>query len=242
MSSPDFSAAGFLAAVPEALRYENQSLDPDDVAMRLASLVRHGSKILDVGCGTGSITELLKRFAQVDIIGIEPDPLRAMAARERGLTVFGGFLSEEFFTQRGTFDTIVLADVLEHLSAPAQLMTIAKCGLAPGGSIVLSVPNVAHWSVRLKLLFGQFDYTDCGIMDATHLRWFTRDSLNRFLSNLGFRVTDHLYTLNTGMVEYRTIPPWRWIGMRITVRVVRPLLRTFPTVFGCQHVVRVVVE
>jgi len=240
LSSPDQNADGFLDRPPDYLRYENGSRDPDDVGMKLASLIRPKSRILDVGCGTGSITELIGRETGATIVGIEPDPARAAVAKGRGLNVIEGILSPEFLEQFGPFETIVFADVLEHLPNPGEQVLLAKAGLAADGSIVASVPNIAHWFVRVDLLRGRFIYRDCGIMDATHLRWFTRDTLHKFFENLGFRVTDHLYTVNTGMIDYYESRPWKWLPIRIRYRVVRRLARSFPTLFGCQHVVKAV--
>jgi hypothetical protein len=124
------------------------------------------------------------------------------------------------------------------LPNPGELVLLAKKGLVPGGAIVASVPNVAHWFVRLDLLRGRFEYQDCGIMDATHLRWFTRNTLHKFFENLGLRVTDHLYTLNTGMGEYNRCRPWKWFPQTMRYRILRQLLKSYPTLFGCQHVVR----
>jgi SAM-dependent methyltransferase len=226
MASPDGNSLGFLRSIPNPLRYDHQSSDPDDVATKLAALVSRTGRVLDVGCGTGSVTEIIKNKTGADVIGIEPDPERQARAVKRGLKVYCGFLSEEFLYQHGPFQTILFADVLEHLPSPGEMLLLAKKGLAPGGAIVASVPNVAHFFVRVKLLCGRFEYRDCGIMDATHLRWFTTDTLHFFFSNLGFAVTDHLYTVNTGMAEYGALP-FRWIPhkndvIRLMVRTSQP--------------------
>lgn len=235
MASPDRNSLGFLPQGPNVLRYENRSTDPDDVAMKLASLVSQNGRVLDVGCGTGSVTEVIRTKTRAGVIGIEPDPERQAKAAARGLEVYCGFLTENFLLEHGPFQTIVFADVLEHLPNPGEILMVAQKGLAPGGTIVASVPNVAHLFVRMKLLCGRFDYRDCGIMDATHLRWFTRETLHRFFSNLGFFVTDHLYTVNTTMPGYSSAP-FRWIPHRRGV--LKLLVRMFPDLWGCQHVVR----
>lgn len=237
MRSPDQNAIGFLRGSLDSLRYENQSTDPDDVGLKLASLVSRTGRVLDVGCGTGSVTEIIKARTGTDVIGIEPDPARSAAAAERGLTVYCECLSQEFLRQRGPFDTILFADVLEHLPNPGEVLLIAKQGLAPGGAIVASVPNAAHFFVRMNLLRGRFEYHDCGIMDVTHLRWFTHETLHRFFSNLGFTVTDHLHTVNSDMPEYRA-RPWRWLPYKR--ELIKIMVRISPNLFGCQHVVRVV--
>lgn len=235
MISPDRNSIGFLRSSPDALRYENQSTHPADVGPKLASLVAREGRVLDVGCGTGSVTEIIKARTGAEVIGIEPDPARQAMAVERGLDVHQGFLTEAFLMEHGPFETIVFADVLEHLPNPGEILLLAKRGLTPGGAIVASVPNVAHFSVRLNLLVGRFDYRDSGIMDATHLRWFTKTNLHKFFANLGFRVTDHLYTVNTKMPEYGR-RPWRWLPYEL--QLVGGMVHLFPTLFGCQHVIR----
>jgi methionine biosynthesis protein MetW len=236
--SPDDSAAGFLKAPPTALRYEHASVDPDDVGMKLARLITPNARVLDVGCGTGSLTELIRDQRAVTIVGVEPDEERAQRAAARGLTVHHGFLSDDVFSRHGPFDFIVFADVLEHLPNPAEIVCLAKRGLKPGGSLVVSVPNVAHWFVRLDLLMGRFTYQDCGIMDATHLRWFTRETIREFFEHLGFAITAMDYTVNIDLPEYGQRAPWRWMRLGIRRRLVRGLASLRPGLFGCQHIVR----
>ena len=237
-SSPDDSASGLVPAPPATLRYDHASLDPDDAALKLAGLITPGSRVLDVGCGTGVITEIIQQARAVTIIGIEPDAGRAQYARARGLDVHQGFLTAEFVRQHGPFDYVVFADVLEHLSNPAELVQIARLGLKPRGSIVASVPNVAHWFVRTRLLQGRFDYEDSGIMDATHLRWFTRHSIQDFFKRLGFEITTLSHTVNIGLPDYRQRAPWRWLRPGLRRRVVGRLAALRPELFGCQHIIR----
>jgi 2-polyprenyl-3-methyl-5-hydroxy-6-metoxy-1,4-benzoquinol methylase len=236
--SPDYNALGFLAEAPDPFRYENKSMDPDDAGMLVTSLVSQAGRVLDVGCGTGCVTETILSNTRASVVGIEPDEERCNLARSKGLNVFHGLLSAEFLTEHGPFDTIVFADVLEHLPNPGAMIQLARDGLSSKGTIVVSVPNIANWFVRVDILRGRFRYRDCGIMDATHLRWFTHDTLHEFFKNLGFEVTDHLYSVNSFMPEYVYARPWRWVPQRIRRQVVGLLVRKFPNLFGCQHVVR----
>src|SRR5687768_4036128 len=126
MDSPDKNSSGLLDFAPSAMRYENQSLDPDDVGLKLANLITLNSRVLDVGCGTGSVTEIIRMATNASIIGIEPDADRVQRALARGLKVHHGFLTAEFVREHGPFDYIVFADVLEHLANPADMVLIAK--------------------------------------------------------------------------------------------------------------------
>src|SRR6266542_1486544 len=99
--SPDDNAAGFLKLPPTASRYEHISMDPDDVGMKLASLITPNARVLDVGCGTGAITELIRDRNAVTIMGVEPDGERAQHAAARGLSVHHGFLTSDFLGQHG---------------------------------------------------------------------------------------------------------------------------------------------
>jgi len=238
MISPDQNAGGFLAKAPRADRYENTSIDPDDVGVKISAFISPDARVLDVGCGTGSVSEVICKTVRVKLVGIEPDAERAALARARGLEAFQGFLSESFLKEHGPFDVIVFADVLEHLSDPAEMVLLAKKGLRPGGSIIASVPNVAHWFVRIDLLCGRFNYQDCGIMDATHLRWFTRKTIVEFFKQAGFRVAAMDCTVNIGLPDYQKRFPWRWLKPTHRRQLVGVLARKFPALFGCQHIIK----
>lgn len=242
MDSLDDHSFGFLKSTPDALRYEHLSLDPDDAGMKLASFIEPQSRVLDVGCGTGVVTEIIRQQKSASIIGIEPDVERVRCATARGLDVHLGILSPEFIQEHGPFDYIVFADVLEHLPNPAEIVTLAKTGLRPGGSVVASIPNVAHWFVRTDLLAGRFDYQDCGIMDATHLRWFTRRTIGEFFERLGFQITALDCTVNIDLPDYKRRAPWRWMSPSFRRRLVGKLATWEPSLFGCQFIVRATLQ
>ncbi len=237
MKSPDNNATGFLENALSALRYEFQSLDPDDSGMKLANLVTPNSRVLDVGCGTGVITNTIRNVASAIIVGIEPDSERVNSARARGLEVHEGVLTQEFIESQESFDFVVFADVLEHLSDPAEIVALAKTALKPGGAIIASIPNVAHWFVRTDLLFGRFDYQDCGIMDATHLRWFTQKTAVNLFERLGFQVGSLDFTVNINLPDYKRRLPWRWLSPSLRRKVVGQLAAIRPSLFGCQHII-----
>ncbi len=236
--SSDNIAQGFLESIPNSLRYEFKSMDPDDAAMKISRLINKGTKVLDVGCGTGVVTAIVKNVAEVNIIGIEPDEFRVIKAKEKDLDIYQGFLNEDFLRKHGPFDYIIFADVLEHLSNPSELIILAKDGLSAGGSIIASIPNVAHWFPRTDLLRGRFDYHSCGIMDATHLRWFTRKTVKHLFERLGFTITALEYTVNIAHPGYNSRIPWKWMPLSLRRKFAGFLVRLWPTLFGCQFIIR----
>ncbi len=237
--SPDASAAGFLAGHPSYRRYDHIDDDPREVARLLAGFIPRGCRVLDVGCGTGALSCFIGRLRRVQVTGVEPDGERARLARDRGIDVVGAYLTRELLSTLGEFDAVLLADVLEHVPDPTALLRLACTALKREGLVVLSVPNVAHWLVRWNLLRGRFHYEQYGIMDATHLRWFTLDSLVNWLRNNGLRVERTAHSAGAWIPVYRSWP-WRLALMGHRSAVLGLFASQWPRLFGCQHVIRAV--
>lgn len=237
LANPDASAAGVLGHAPNPLRYgESDASDPAEAPGMMRSLMPANARVLDVGCGAGGVTLAINSDKNNTVVCVEPDPERAAVARSRGLEVVCGFFDESFCESCGKFDAILFGDVLEHLVDPARVLTLARRCLSEGGVIIISVPNVAHWTVRLRLLLGKFDYRDSGIMDATHVRWFTRKTLLAMLVHAGFTVSDVRASAGLWMGEYRR-KPFSFLPRRVLRGVVLLLVRAFPGLMACQHVV-----
>lgn len=234
--TPDHHARGILSGEPDPLRYDERPDDPDETAALVRRLIPCGAKVLDIGCGTGSLTLQATKGLDARVIGVEPDPLRAELARNRGLEVICGVANPELLQKYGPFDVVILADVLEHLADPSKLLNQLAMALAPGGKIVASIPNVAHWTVRLRLLVGKFDYQPIGIMDATHLRWFTYYSTRMLFLRSGYQIVSMRPTAGTWMSEYASLP-FRLLPAAARDKLVRQLARGFPRLFGCQFIV-----
>ncbi len=142
-------------------------------------------RILDLGCGQGELSlELAKRGHQVTAVdSVQPElPLDNFVQWD---------IREGVPFDQGTqFDVIILADVLEHLDDPRALLMQAKKFLAPHGRLLVSLPNAVHWSMRLQVAMGRFDYTNRGILDRTHLRFFTRASATRLFEDVQLKVIE----------------------------------------------------
>lgn len=159
----------------------------------LAFLRPHGpfGAALDIGCAAGMLgTGLLRGGIVGACDGIELNAEAAQLAQSRLRKVWNGSiesLADEIPWQQ--YDLVILADVLEHLADPWAALRLLQARTAPGCRLLLSVPNVRHYKVSLPLLFrGEFRYADAGIMDRTHLHFFTRGSLEDTVRDCGWAI------------------------------------------------------
>lgn len=144
------------------------------------------SRILDVGCGAGMLGRLLKQRQDCAVTGIELNTEQAEKARQALDQVYCGDAGEIIPLLTGCFDCIILADVLEHLRDPWRVLAVIKELLTPDGLLILSIPNIGHWSVVRDLIEGHWSYNGSGLLDRDHLRFFTRASLEAALREAGF--------------------------------------------------------
>ncbi len=139
-----------------------------------------GSRVLDIGAGGGGIGRSILPEGPSQLVAVEIDPRAQAGLRDTYGEVYA---SIEPLAGR-EFDTVVLLDVLEHMADPFGFLEQLERLIAPGGKILISVPNVAHWSVRFSLLFGRFEYRSRGILDRTHLQFFSRRRFRQMCSSL----------------------------------------------------------
>ncbi len=194
----------------------------------IVSMVPASSKrLLDVGCSNGALGASLKRrIPGLDVVGIEMDSSFASEARTRLDDVVCADLNGFDWAQLGDqmFDCIVFADVLEHLSDPQRHLACAKRLLAPGGSFVISLPNIRHVSSFASIfLRGTFPRRDRGIFDRTHVHWFTSRDAVGLIQSVEMRVVDTAHTLRLadrgGGIANRYLNRLpRWIKSRSVVR------------------------
>ncbi len=169
------------------LRYELKDFpgSSHDLILRLLAGRGRGLRILELGTADGFLTRLMVQQGH-RVVGVESDPSAARAARAFCEELYCGDIEAIDLPAGEPFDCVLLADVLEHLREPAAVLRRLRPALAPGGGILVSVPNVAHLTVRLGLLLGRFQYADRGILDRGHLRFFTLGSLLAMLRECGF--------------------------------------------------------
>lgn len=165
---------------------------PDTSHRHMVEMVGSNKLVLDVGCATGYLAKTLKAFGN-RVTGVEYDPEAAELARAHTERVIQADLDHDDLSELlagSTFDVIVFGDVLEHLRDPLPPLRQAKSLLAPGGYIVISIPNVGHGDVRMSLLLGRFPYRNLGLLDNTHLRFFTRATVREMLDDAGFAAVE----------------------------------------------------
>ncbi len=156
------------------------------------AMVGWNKRVLELGCTGGHFTRALVKQA-CTVIGVEIDSNAAQRAMEWAEQVIVADLDDAkalSALDEGQFDAIVAGDVLEHLRDPMTVLRNCRRLLKATGFIVVSVPNIAHADVRLTLLDGAFPYRESGLLDITHLRFFTRDTIDDMLQGSGFVITE----------------------------------------------------
>jgi len=212
-------------------RYETTpTQDRFDRAYLLQRFVGKNRRVLELGCSTGYISRLLKQLG-CSVVGIELDAAAAQLAAGICDQVFIADLNGITWSQQieGQFDVVLMGDVLEHLVHPDQVLRSARQFLLPGGDVVVSLPNVVHWSQRIKTLFGHFNYQLTGLLDYTHLRFFTACSARALIENSGYRIVD-FHPIIGGHLSSRFRFLWQVLAN------VRPTLFAYQLLFRAQPV------
>ena len=167
-------------------------LRPNDAHGISLQLVGTGKSVLELGAASGHVTRALKEMGNsvtaVERDGRFEDQLREFAESVVITDLDWLDLRDALGNQK--FDVILAGDVLEHCRRPDLVLHQCHYLLNEGGYVVISLPNIAHGDVRLSLLTGRFDYRPTGLLDSTHLRFFTRESIHRFASENGFEVSE----------------------------------------------------
>jgi SAM-dependent methyltransferase len=148
--------------------------------------------VIEVGCSVGALAREYKKLNPAcRYIGIEAEPAFAALARRHCDAVYvwdieGVVAARSRDALAG--DCWVFGDVLEHLRDPWSLLAAVRAALPTDGCIVACIPNAQHWSVQLRLNSGELRYEDAGLLDRTHLRWFTRKTIVELFEGSGFRI------------------------------------------------------
>lgn len=171
--------------------FNPENLSSNNIDRQAIEQIPEGAFVLDVGCATGFMGDYLIKNKKCKVWGVELDQKEAAIAKKFLDKVYVGSIEDERFINdlknklgRKKFDVLLSTSTIEHTVNPDKVLKNMLSLLKSTGILVLTTPNIAHWSMRLSLLKGDFEYTDYGIMDATHLRFFTIKSFkNLFIRN-----------------------------------------------------------
>jgi SAM-dependent methyltransferase len=229
------------AAAPTAARAESGPLDKylskpffgssHSWAIGEALKLAPSSRVLDIGAGSGPLGKALAEAGFQELYAVEIDAPARDAIRgiyRRVEADLSAYAAEHF-------DLILILDVLEHLADPAAILRRAAALLNPRGRLLISVPNIAHWSVRIPLIFGKFRYTERGILDKTHLQFFTRKRLDDLLrAEPALSVVS--YDSSIPPAEF-VLPRWIWDNpaWKAVAYTRRAAARALPGLCAYQH-------
>lgn len=174
-----------------AVRYTQAK--PAEAVVRAAGLVGFDASVLEVGPATGNLTRIITSEQRCTVTAIEIDAQAAERVQPLCKAVYvGDFELMDLVTILGEqrFDAVTFGDVLEHMRSPVAALKKVKPYLSDRGTVVISVPNIAHASIAYEIAHGRFDYRSIGLLDETHIRFFTRKTLLKTIDDAGYMVVD----------------------------------------------------
>lgn len=182
-------------------KYTRFNNTPFETHMIAFNLIEANKTVLDFGCATGYFAQKLKKKNCITY-GVEINKVAAQKAERFCQKVVVADIQNvsALDLPHNFFDYLLFLDVLEHLNHPDRTLKASKKFLKKDGKVIISVPNVAHVSVRLNLLFGKFGYSDLGILDKDHIKFFTKKSLVDLIKRAGLKITHLDYSADFGQL------------------------------------------
>ncbi len=229
---------------PEIRRRALDMLDrtgPAPTHLRIAELAGTNRRVLELGCATGYVSRLLQQQGCA-VTGIELDPDAAREAEQYcERVIVGDVQNPEVIRRAGTdFQAILCGDILEHLPDPWQVLKTLRKILTTDGFVLVSMPNVAYWKMRWDLVRGRFEYQDFGLLDRTHLRFFSYHTFRKLAQDSGYRITQ--VVMNDvgfpGSDLFRRIPGIK----RGSAAAAHRLAQWFPNLFLFHAIYRLIPE
>lgn len=211
---------------------------PYGAHMQIVELVGHRKQVLEFGCASGYLSEMLAAQG-CQVVGIERDPAAALAAQQHCRSVITADLNtlQTISYPLGSFDVLLFTDVLEHLLDPVTVLRRFLPYLKSNGRVVVSIPNIANWTIRWELIRGRWNHTDNGLMDKTHLHFYTRRTARELLNSADLQiihedVTQGLYH----MPLYRATMHRLLTHLRLQDRFAYRLAKVRPELWALQFI------
>lgn len=165
-------------------QFDPSKLLKNDIDYLSTSLVKPKTKILELGAATGFMSEYFRKHLGCKVVGVDINS-------EAKPDIIGDLNSPATWKKikaMAPYDLVFASSVLEHLPRPETTLQLIKAVLKPKGELIVTLPNVAHWRARLKMLLGRFEYEDYGLFDRTHLRFFTYFTGQKLIRDAGFSI------------------------------------------------------
>lgn len=192
-------------------------MNSDTAPARVLSMVKPGSKVLEIGAGPGSITRVLVNEKNCTVVALEVEETALEKLRQICGTVFASDLnaagwSAEIEAAHGKFDYVIAADVLEHVYNPSAVLAEMRDLLSATGSVILSLPHAGHCAVLACLVDEDFEYRDWGLLDRTHIRWFGVKNVQDLYRSQGMAIEEAQFVVRTPemtefVARWNRLPP-----------------------------------
>jgi O-antigen biosynthesis protein len=200
-------------------KYDFLNTNPYSVHQKIIHFVGQNKNVLDVGCSEGLLSKKMKEN-NCSLVGIEQDKDAAGIAEEYCQDlILGDVESIELDSKyENYFDILIFADILEHLKEPSDVLERFKKYLKDDGCLIISLPNISNWKIRLQMLLGKFEYNEYGILDNGHIRFFNEKSVKKMIYNAGYEIIK--FDLTVGDVK-------RFSNIFHSIGMIRPNLFAF---------------
>lgn len=212
------------------MKYTQFNPHPFEIHSMAYDLVEPGSTVLDIGCASGYFAKALQK-KHCHVTGVDIDRKAVANAKKYCDSVVAADMDTEERKRipKKKYDYILLLDIIEHLKQTDTLLIELKKRLSKNGKIIISTPNIAHLSVRLRLLAGHFDYTEYGLLDSSHIHFFTKKTLAHTLHSHGLTI----HTM-TASADFGQIPVLGKFLRRVPKIIQYNITKLFPAILGVQ--------
>jgi len=171
-----------------------------------------GSIVLEIGCGSGRLANILTIWKKCRVYCVDKDPIISSFAKGKCIEVLNiDIENTDLPYEKGVFDCIIIGNVLEHMIEPLQVLTRLKKYLKKDGLLIYSVPSIVNWHSRLTICLGKFEYEDGTVFERTHLRFFTLRSAKNLALDSGYHII--LLDVTPSIYLYREKLNFLWYWM-----------------------------
>jgi O-antigen biosynthesis protein len=192
-------------------KYSSFNPNPYSTHTQIVQFIDGQKKVLDVGCADGHLSKKIQSNNS-EVVGIEIDQIAAKEASKYCKELICGDVESTELSDKyiSYFDFIIFSDVLEHLKEPLMVLKRFKKYLKDDGYVIIALPNISNWRLRVKFLFGNFEYEDKGLLDRSHIRFFNEKSAKKLLQDADLEI--YKFDLTVGDVKKRYAKFFHYIG------------------------------